>query len=385
MEQKKWTAVLLALVLLLCACSAQTQLPPGNSSASGFSFASGSSLPAPSSVPGSSSEDGSALQPSSAASSAVSPALSSASSSFASSAASSAAPSSAASKVPEKPSSKTASKAPAKPPSQAPEKSAPPSKAAQNPSSPANPPMAPVTARMPSAPGRAVFAEEGAVLDYSNAAEGYVMVKYSGGSKIKLLVYYNGGSAYYQYNLSSGDAYTTIPLQSGSGSYRIRFMENVEGSSYAELCSTEISASCGTNYALYPSQYVHYTRSSAAVAKAQSLCAAASSDAEKVQLIYRYLCDNIKYDYSKAVSTSPGYLPSPDGTLASKKGICFDYSALMAAMLRSQNIPTKLVIGNTSEGYHAWNMVYVGGWKRYDSTFGAMNQTAGTYTPQRYY
>lgn len=230
-----------------------------------------------------------------------------------------------------------------------------------------------------------MFGEQGAQLDYSNASQGYVMAKYAGSSKIKVLVYFNGGSSYYQYNLSSTGAYAAIPLQSGSGTYRIRFMENVGGSSYAELCSTEVNASCGTNYAQYPNQYVSYTRSSAAVETAKRLCASASSNAEKVAIIYKYICSSIKYDYSKASSVSSGYLPNVDSTLSTKKGICFDYAALMAAMCRSQNIPTKLVIGNTSKGYHAWNDIYVGGWKRYDSTFGTMNQTAGTYTPERYY
>ncbi len=34
-----------------------------------------------------------------------------------------------------------------------------------------------------------------------------------------------------------------------------------------------------------------------------------------------------------------GYLPDVDSILQEKKGICFDYAALMATMLQSQNIP----------------------------------------------
>ena len=44
--------------------------------------------------------------------------------------------------------------------------------------------------------------------------------------------------------------------------------------------------------------------------------------------------------------------------MASGKGICFDYAALMAAMLRSQNVPVKLVVGYTGGAYHAWINVY---------------------------
>ena len=247
-------------------------------------------------------------------------------------------------------------------------------------------PMPPVTAKMPEASAINVFSEQGATVDYSNASQGYIMVKYSGLEKIKVLVYFNGGSSYYQYNITGDDAYTTLPLQSGSGSYRIRFMENVSDSSYAELCSTEMSAAVsGLGCYGYPNQYVNYSRTSAAVTTAKSLCAKSTSNAAKVAAIYKYITANIKYDYAKASSVKSGYLPNVDNTLSSKKGICFDYSALMATMCRSQGIPTKLVIGTASVGYHAWNEVYLDGWKRYDSTFGAAGQSVSSYTAEKYY
>lgn len=42
-----------------------------------------------------------------------------------------------------------------------------------------------------------------------------------------------------------------------------------------------------------------------------------------------------------------------------KKGICFDYAALMTSMLRSQNIPTKLEVGYSGDAYHAWISTYI--------------------------
>jgi hypothetical protein len=247
-------------------------------------------------------------------------------------------------------------------------------------------PMPQVTAKMPQADGSKVFSQNSACVDYSNASQGYLMVKYTGSSKIKVLVYFNGGSSYYQYNLGSSDAYTTLPLQSGSGAYKIRFMENVEGNSYSELCSTELTADIsGSGFTFYPNQYVNYTRSSAAVTKSKSLCANATNNTEKVTAIYKFITSNIKYDYDKANSVKSGYLPSVDSTLSSKKGICFDYAALMTAMCRSQGISTRLIIGNTSEGYHAWNEIYLDGWKRYDATFAAAGQSATNYTAEKIY
>ena len=247
-------------------------------------------------------------------------------------------------------------------------------------------PMPPVTAKMPAASGTKVFSRQNAAVDYSNASQGYVMVRYSGTAKIKVLIYFNGSSSFYPYDLAGNGAYVALPLQSGSGSYRIRFMKNVSGNSYAELCSTAITtAVSGFGCYLYPNQYVNYSRSSAAVTKAKSLCAKCSSNAEKVAAVNRFITTAVKYDYGKAKSVQAGYLPNVDSTLASGRGICFDYSALMAAMCRSQGIPTRLVVGNASVGYHAWNEVYLGGWKRYDTTFAAARQSVKSYTAEKYY
>ena len=61
----------------------------------------------------------------------------------------------------------------------------------------------------------------------------------------------------------------------------------------------------------------------------------------------------------KAKNVQSGYLPNVDKVLAEKKGICFDYAALMTAMLRSQGIPTKLVVGYTGDVYHAWINTFI--------------------------
>ena len=75
-----------------------------------------------------------------------------------------------------------------------------------------------------------------------------------------------------------------------------------------------------------------------------------------------------------------------DDTLSSKKGICFDYAALVACMLRVQGIRCKLVIGYADAYYHAWNEVLVDGkWLRYDTTSMASGLKVITYTTERVY
>ena len=45
--------------------------------------------------------------------------------------------------------------------------------------------------------------------------------------------------------------------------------------------------------------------------------------------------------------------------MASGTGICLDYSAVMASMLRSQGIPTRLEVGYAGTAYHAWISTYI--------------------------
>ena len=99
------------------------------------------------------------------------------------------------------------------------------------------------------------------------------------------------------------------------------------------------------------------------MAKAAELikAAGAKTDLEKVTAVYHYVVNNISYDYDLAATVAPGYLPDVDKVLESGKGICFDYAAVMAAMLRSQNIPCKLVVGFAGKVYHAWINVYIEG------------------------
>ena len=242
--------------------------------------------------------------------------------------------------------------------------------------------------KAPQASGTVVYQQGGSYIDASNTSNGYVMVKQSGSSKRLKVIIKKDGVAY-NYDLNNSGSFETYPLQMGSGEYTVRIMENVSGNSYIELFSAAISVSLSSSLTpyLYPNQFVNYTASSGAVRKAFGLCMNAQTDLDKVKSVYNYIINNISYDTYKASTVTSGYLPNVDSTLSSKRGVCFDYAALMACMLRSQGVPTKLVVGTVSpnNANHAWNEVYIqnrgwitlkiqvtgAGWKRMDSTFGA--------------
>ncbi len=64
------------------------------------------------------------------------------------------------------------------------------------------------------------------------------------------------------------------------------------------------------------------------------------------------------------------YISDPDKTLETGKGICSDQAILLTAILRSQGIPTKYVIGTEGDGWHAWNEILINGvWVSVDPTF----------------
>lgn len=215
--------------------------------------------------------------------------------------------------------------------------------------------------RTPQASGTTVFSNGNAVIDASNASQGYVMVKYSGGtSRIKVRI---SKGTEYTYDLNTAGNYEVFPLTEGSGTYTIKVFQQVQGTSYAQVMSQTVTANIADSQSpfLYPNQFCNFNANSAVVAKAAELTGGISDPLAKVQAVYRYAIDHISYDYQKAASVQSGYLPVPDATLASGKGICFDYAAVMTSMLRSQDIPTKLVIGYTGGTYHAWVSVYLSG------------------------
>ncbi|MDE7302224.1 MAG: lasso peptide biosynthesis protein [Oscillospiraceae bacterium] len=213
--------------------------------------------------------------------------------------------------------------------------------------------------KVPLANGASVFSEEKAEVDYGNASDGYISVVYNGSSAQAKLRIANG-SVQYDHDISVGGKRDFIPLM-GSGSYSVKVYEHISGKNFAPVLSGEFEVTLKneTDTYIYPNKYVNFSKSSACVKKAAEVCAGKSGDVEEIAAIFDYIADNISYDKQLAKTVQSGYIPDPDKTLASGKGICFDYASLFAAMCRSRGIPARLVIGYAEPNiYHAWNEVY---------------------------
>jgi len=235
-------------------------------------------------------------------------------------------------------------------------------------------------------PGSSVYQNDSAVIDYSNSADGYIMVAWTAGGSEKLKVLVKGPSGtQYQYNLRTDGTYEAFPLSDGSGSYTVGVYKNVSGTQYSTALTGNVTANLTDEFApfLRSNQYVNFTENSQAVKKGAELCQGITDNLKKVEKVYNYVVNSLTYDTEKAKTVQSGYLPDVDSVMASGKGICFDYAALMAAMLRSQGVPCKLVVGFTGSVYHAWinvwsdedgwveGVIYFDGkdWKLMDPTF----------------
>lgn len=209
------------------------------------------------------------------------------------------------------------------------------------------------------ADGTVTYGSEGVTIDASHISEGYIMVSYTGtNEKVKLQIT-GPDEVVYTYDLH-GD-YETFPLTAGSGSYTIGVFENIEGTSYSTLFTQTIDVKIDDEFGpyLYANQYVNFNGDSKVVEKAEELSKPCNDDLEVIEQVYNYMISNFTYDYDKAESVQSGYLPDVDEVFEAQTGICFDYAAVMAAMLRSQRIPTRLEVGYAGDVYHAWISTYI--------------------------
>lgn len=245
---------------------------------------------------------------------------------------------------------------------------------------------------MPEAPGTEVYGNDVTTIDVSNAKDGYIMANYTGTCpKVKLQII-GPGSYKCTYNLNTAQ-YQAFPLTGGDGSYTITVNENIQTNEYSVSYELNLDVSISDPFSPYltPSSYVNYHSDTRAVELAAQLCETATDDLDCVSAIYNYVIENISYDYDKAEKITSGalsnYIADIDDTLSSGKGICLDYAALMACMLRTQHIPTRLEVGYAGLGYHAWISVYIkdtgwvngivqfdgSSWSLMDPTFAASN------------
>ncbi|MGE5613850.1 MAG: transglutaminase-like domain-containing protein [Bacillota bacterium] len=220
--------------------------------------------------------------------------------------------------------------------------------------------------------------------DTAKLGNGVIMIGCSvnSGKKLKVMIEKSGKKV--TYDLRNDGTRESFPLQFGDGVYKVSVLENIEDTKYKYLATKNITLDLDDDNKVYLEsvQNIRWNCDMYAIKKAAELTMGLKTDAEKIKAIYNFVISNISYDKDKLSKLSSNYVPDIENTIATGKGICYDYSSLLAAMLRSQGIPAKLVKGYSAfvDGYHAWNEIYdsaTGKWITVDTTYDAGMKSAG--------
>ena len=229
--------------------------------------------------------------------------------------------------------------------------------------------------------------------DTTNVENGYVTVTYDGVLKdklVKIKLEVVGSQNYNTFTVITNNP-VNIPLTLGNGTYKLTIMERVSGNSYRGVGTHSFEAKItNPNGAfLVPSPIVDYNPSTKTVNEFIKIYAdnKITAPAMRTEKLYAFMTKEFKYDHEKAKNINTlfpdGYTPVIDTAYAARKGICYDYSAITAAVLRANGIPTKVVWGYAPEvgTLHSWNEIFIDGkWVVADFTVDAAYAEAGYQT-----
>lgn len=221
-----------------------------------------------------------------------------------------------------------------------------------------------------------------AAFDTSALNTGVIGISYNSDvEKIKVMVEKSGKR--YTYNLNNDGIEESFSLQMGNGEYKVSVLENIGGDKYKYISSENVTLNLSDANEVYLTsvQNINWDNENTAIKKAQELVKGLTNDQDRIKAIYDYIVGNFSYDYAKLNNLKSDYLPDIDLTVNSNTGICYDYASTFAAMLRSLDIPAKLVKGYATnvDGYHAWNEVYnedTKSWMVIDTTYDSQMRAA---------
>ena len=195
----------------------------------------------------------------------------------------------------------------------------------------------------------------------------------------------------YPVNVINNSFQYKLSLRFGPGTYTIwvgQDSQNFDGNIRFEVIN---SLNEDLRYS-EPSAYID-SNNKIVTSLSNSLIKSEMTDEEKLEAIYRWVTKNISYDY-KAYKEQANELKPASLIIQEKKGMCRDYSYVVAALARAAGLEARVVFGqasdseNTPRVYHAWNEVKINGsWVSLDSTWDAGYIRAGKFitAPQQNY
>lgn len=220
-----------------------------------------------------------------------------------------------------------------------------------------------------------LFAKSTIDINIDKLNKGVVGVSCNVNPKQRMKVIIQKGQSKYTYDINNG--YQQFPLQMGNGSYTITCYKNVGGKSYAMVQQKKVDINLKNNEVVYLNsiQPIEWEINDVPIKFASNLTEGITKEYTQITNLYKHMVETgYAYDTDKISRIPTTYIPDIEDTYKNKSGICYDFSSLYGAMLRSQGIPTKLVKGYAKgiEEYHAWNEVYDSATKKWlvvDTTY----------------
>lgn len=213
--------------------------------------------------------------------------------------------------------------------------------------------------------GQTVQSNSYGTIDVTHANEGYVTLKTgksTGKTILGVVEYYDADGnrkCDYHWHMEKDKTYT-IPMYQGDGKYSVNIEEHKEGKKYIVKLSVTITVKSNSEYQtfLYSTRQADYENAPNTVAKAEELTKNCKTDAEKINVVYNWVYDNVKYDKQFVVKNYGDNNQEDrfnlDTILENGKGVCRHRSALVAGMLRSIGIPCRVTESKT----HSWVQVW---------------------------
>lgn|GEM_PF-423834 len=210
--------------------------------------------------------------------------------------------------------------------------------------------------------------------------EGYIRISGStDNNKIKLLVSGGDKQVWYDVKLNNGEFDEEIWFDK-KGKYTIKVMVHEYDRKYSYGPGFTLENTEESDEYLIPAKHIE-SNDAVIIDTAREITKACSSDLEKARAIYDWVTDNIRFDYNKLEMHKRGQYDNKYGalnTIKTRRGVCYDYATLAAALSRSLGLRAKVAEGDLNKGplkgLHAWNEIYIeesGSWIRIDTTLGA--------------
>ncbi len=195
----------------------------------------------------------------------------------------------------------------------------------------------------------------------------------------------NGEVVIHPADVEAGRFHLTIQLRFGPGTYTVWAGDNQSKFDGVIRFQVINRLERDTRYTS-PSAYIDSDNPDV-VALAGELTGPEMSDMEKLQAIHGWVTKNLAYDYQSYLAGNNQLVPASQ-TLNSKKGMCRDFSFVVAALARAAGLQARVVYGQAQvkDGWapqdHAWNEVFADcRWVVLDATWNSGFVKNGVFVP----